>query len=302
MYKDQVALLLATIQDALADERVALKGGTAINLFIENMPRFSVDLDLCYLPICGREKAFSEINDVMSTISTTISRKAGILTQINYTTDKVAKQIFVRKGRTTIKIEINHVLRGHLYETQILGLCLKAQEEFKTYTEARCLSTDEVYAGKFCAALDRQHPRDLFDVMLYLKSHEITHSLKEAFLIYLISGNRPISELIQPNLVNQLNLYEREFKGMATIPVSYVDLEDARLNLINALDQVLTKEDKAFLISFKKGNPFWDHLSITFAKELPAILWKQQNIAKMDAKKYMTAVNELKRKLDVHNG
>lgn len=301
MYKDQVVLLLATIQDALADERVALKGGTAINLFIENMPRFSVDLDLCYLPICERGLALSEINDVMSTISTTISKKPGVLTQINYTADRVAKQIFVRKGRTTIKIEINHVLRGHLYETQILGLCPKAQEEFKTYTEARCLSTDEVYAGKFCAALDRQHPRDLFDVMLYLKSHQITHSLKEAFLIYLISGNRPISELIHPNLVNQQKLYESEFKGMTTIPASYADLEAARLSLINALDQILTKEDRDFLISFKKGTPFWDHLSIDFAKELPAILWKQQNIAKMDSKKHMVAVDELKRKLNVRN-
>lgn len=301
MYKDQVALLLATIQEALLDERVALKGGTAINLFIENMPRFSVDLDLCYLPICEREQALSEINDVMSTISTTISKKPGVLTQINYTTDRVAKQIFVRKNRTTIKIEINHVLRGHLYETQVLGLCPKAQEEFKTYTEARCLSTDEVYAGKFCAALDRQHPRDLFDVMLYLKNHEITHSLKEAFLIYLISGNRPISELIHPNLVNQQNLYELEFKGMTTIPASYADLEAARMNLIRTLDQVLTKEDREFLISFKEGAPFWDHLSIDFAKELPAILWKQQNIAKMDSKKHRLSVEELKRKLNIHN-
>ena len=232
MYEPQVILLLKIIQMAVSDDRVALKGGTAINLYLENMPRFSVDIDLSFLPILPRDESFSQIDSIMENVSHEISDNPGTITQLNRTNDGIVKQILVQSGRTSVKIEINHVLRGHIFDTQILPLCQKAQDDFKSYSEVRCLSTEEIYAGKFCAALDRQHPRDLFDVMMFFRENGFTEKLKKAFLVYLISGNRPISEMIQPHLLDQRVLYENEFKGMTSEPISYQELEKAREQLI----------------------------------------------------------------------
>jgi predicted nucleotidyltransferase component of viral defense system len=301
MYEDQVALLLDVIEVAMRDDRVALKGGTAINLFLEEMPRFSVDIDLCYLPIESREKSLRTINEIIQKMTAAIEKKSKIIAQINYTDERIAKQVVVKKERASIKIEINHVLRGHIYETQTLALCDTAQEKFQTYVEVQALSTEEIYVGKFCAALDRQHPRDLFDVMNFFERHTFSARLKKAFLIYLISGNRPISEMIHPNALNQREAYENEFRGMTNKPVTYEELDKARSNLINLIDKTLTQEDKEFLLSIKEGKPNWSYIEIENIDKFPAIQWKLKNIKNMSAQKRSQAIENLKRKLRLEN-
>lgn len=297
MYENQVALLLQCLDTALKDERIALKGGTAINLFIDNLPRFSVDIDLCYLPVENREKSLQTINDIMHRIASDLQRTKNFIPQVSYTRDKIAKQIFVQKGSASIKIEVNHVLRGSLYKPQFLPLCEKAQKQFQTYIEARCLSTDEIYAGKFCAALDRQHPRDLFDVMRFFEKNLLTGALVQAFLVYLISGNRPISEIIFPNLIDQRTTYENEFRGMTESPVSYEDLEHARIHLIESLNRALTPADREFLLSVKQEKPNWSYLPFKNIEKFPAIHWKLQNIGRMSADKKSRALEMLQKKL-----
>jgi len=284
---------LQVIQDALVDERVALKGGTAINLFLEDMPRLSVDIDLCYLPLESRELSLIEIDKIVEDIALRISRKSRMLTQINKSQGGYAKQIFVQKERASIKIQINHVLRGHVYETQILPLCSKAQEKYKTYVEIRCLSTEDIYGGKLCAALDRQHPRDLFDVRNFFKKHQFTEKFKQAFIVSLISTNRPISELLQPNLLDQKSLYEREFKGMTDSPITYETLQEARDHLILTLARSLNKQDQEFLISFKRKAPLWDYFSVDHIREMPTIRWKLHNINQMESAKHREALEKL---------
>lgn len=61
-YKKQVELLLKTLPEVAKETCFALHGGTAINLFIRNMPRLSVDIDLTYLPIEGYETSRTNIN------------------------------------------------------------------------------------------------------------------------------------------------------------------------------------------------------------------------------------------------
>ena len=56
----------------------------------------------------------------------------------------------------------------------------------------------ELYAGKLCAALDRQHPRDLFDVHILLKGAGVASPIRRAFTVYLAAHNRPMHELLQP--------------------------------------------------------------------------------------------------------
>jgi predicted nucleotidyltransferase component of viral defense system len=73
-YKDQVKLLLAVIPEVAKEHCFALHGGTAINLFIRDMPRLSVDIDLTYIPIESRNESFQKITHALSQIKTRIER------------------------------------------------------------------------------------------------------------------------------------------------------------------------------------------------------------------------------------
>ena len=161
-----------------------------------------------------------------------------------------------------------------------------------------CVSFEDLYAGKFCAALDRQHPRDLYDVKLFFEKYEFTEKLKKAFLVYLISGNRPIHELVKPHLLDQRQAFQREFVGMIENTIAYEKLEESRLFLINKISQTLTNEDRAFLISVNEGVPNWNLLDLSTAQHLPGVKWKLINIHKMTDQKRKSDVDKLKRKLD----
>src|SRR3990167_2205102 len=106
--------------------------------------------------------------------------------------------------------------------------------------------------------------------------------------------------MIHPTLLDQRSLYEREFVGMSYHDVSYADLEQARMQLIQVIDDALTPNDLRFLLSFKEGTPLWDLLGIEEAHAFPGIKWKLQNIKKMEPRKHRLAIDELKRKLEIN--
>jgi predicted nucleotidyltransferase component of viral defense system len=294
-YRDQVSLLLEAIEPALDDERLALKGGTAINLFTMNMPRLSVDLDITYLPITGREEFLSGIEDVFKNIK---KRLGKYLPEIVRTTEGIPKQCRIFQGKIDVKIEVNLILRGTVFPPEERTLCEKAQREFEKSVTVRCVSFEDQYAGKFCAALDRQHPRDLYDIKLFFENYQVTENLKKAFLIYLISGNRPINEMIRPNLVDQKELFISHFQGMTEKKVTYEELELARHQLIKTIDEILTDQDRSFLLSVKAGKPKWDLAGLSPSMEsLPGVRWKLMNIHRMTPEKHKEMLKKLEDKL-----
>ncbi len=192
------------------------------------------------------------------------------------------------------------MLRGTVYPAILQESCTIIKTKYGTSLRVNTLSFEDLYAGKFCAALDRQHPRDLFDVMIfYENNNKITDKLKKAFLVYLISCNRPISELINPNRLDQSLIFEREFAGMTNSGVSYKALAENREFFINDLNNALNQQDREFLISFKLGQPSWDHLGLDHIRNMPSIKWKLHNLALMSSKKHEIALNILKQKLEV---
>ncbi|MBI1194227.1 MAG: nucleotidyl transferase AbiEii/AbiGii toxin family protein [Gammaproteobacteria bacterium] len=146
------------------------------------------------------------------------------------------------------------------------------------YVETHVLAKEELYAGKLVAALDRQHPRDLFDVMMLLNNEGITPELIDLLVVYLASSNRPIAELIAPNLLPLQPVFDQQFHGMSLHPVTVNELENARQTMIETIRRMLTEEHKAFLLSFKRGEPEWNRIIHDQAQELPAVRWKLQNI------------------------
>jgi predicted nucleic acid-binding OB-fold protein len=143
--------------------------------------------------------------------------------------------------------------------------------------------------------LDRQHPRDLFDVRILLEKEGITSEIRKAFVVYLASHDRPIHELLDPTRKDIRGIYEGEFAGMTVEKIEYEDLIAAREELIATVRKELTEEERAFLISLKEGSPKWSLLGLEGIERLPAIQWKLMNIQKMRKKKHAEYLEKLKR-------
>ncbi len=172
----------------------ALKGGTAINFFIRNLPRLSVDIDLVYLPVKERKVSLEEISRTLLKIKKDIERTIpqSSVTEKVLSNTKFTDSLIVTIENAVIKVQTNTVFRGTVYPVVTLELCEKAQREFELFVKTTSLSFEELYAGKICAALDRQQPRDLFDLKLLFDNEGLTDKTRKVFIVYLISHNRPI--------------------------------------------------------------------------------------------------------------
>lgn len=295
----QAKLVLRTLPYIAVEKCFALKGGTAINLFVRDMPRLSVDVDLTYLPVEPREESLKKIGAALARIAVAIEKSIPkVRIQAGHIPGgKNIAKLFIRTPEAQIKIEPNQVIRGAIFPSLELSLSKKTEQIFELSVSIETLSLADLYGGKICAALDRQHPRDLFDVHLLLKSEGINDDIRKAFVIYLASHDRPISELIDPVRKDTRRIFENEFQGMASVPVRFEDLIDTREKLISILKNDLTGAEKNFLVSIKEMNPQWKLLELDGIERLPAIQWKLANVRKMSNNKRVEALAKLKSKL-----
>ncbi|MEK6542899.1 MAG: nucleotidyl transferase AbiEii/AbiGii toxin family protein [Elusimicrobiota bacterium] len=294
---DQARLMLRLMPHVAAEESFALKGGTAINFFVWDMPRLSVDIDLTYLPIEPRAQSLGNISDALLRIKRSIVKASPGFNVHESKSGGLVLKLVVRAPATEVKIEPNTVIRGAIHSVVTRDLSKKARATFEAAVKVRTLSEPELFGGKICAALDRQHPRDLFDVKILLDGPGLTSEIRKGFLVHLISHDRPMHEVIDPTRKDVRESFESEFKEMTDEPVSYEALIDARERLIAQLKKDLTNAEKRFLLSVKKGEPDWPLLGIDGVERLPAVQWKLKNIAKMDAAKSLDYTAKLKKKL-----
>jgi hypothetical protein len=295
-YLEQVSALIDIIPLITNDYKFAIKGGTAINLFLFDMPRLSVDIDLCYLPLTPREEALRDIRQFIKNLSQKVNI-LGLKTRENQNVVGYESTLFIRSKTIEVKLEINLVVRGSVYKPISRSLVPAAKRIFKRDIDMLCLDTNDLFAGKICAALDRQHPRDFFDLFMYFKQFSYTRELHHAFIVYLLSCKRPISELINPNLLDIKSIYETQFEGMTSTDISCHTLEETRLKLFEIISSSFTDQEKEFLISFKSGDPKWNLLSIENTQHFPSVKWKLHNIQAMNPIKRKQALTLLEKKL-----
>ena len=258
------------------------------------MPRLSVDIDLTYLPLSGREEALADISRTLEAIAKDVTHRiAGARVQVGRS-HGTATRIAVSLNEVQIKIEPNPVLRGSVYPPEARDLCVEAQTFFELFVAAQTLSLADIYGGKLCAALDRQHPRDLYDVHLLLANEGLTPQVRRAFVVYLASHDRPMHELLDPQFKDIAKVYADEFAGMTRDAVPVQALCETREKLVSLIREGLDADEKRFLVSMKQGEPQWDALGIAHLRELPALQWKLQNIRRMEADKRKTALAKLK--------
>jgi predicted nucleotidyltransferase component of viral defense system len=231
-YRRQVALLLRILPYIVEEECFALKGGTAINLFVRDLPRLSVDIDLTYIPVRPRSESLRAIEAALRRIAERIKKGLGAgqteITEMK--SDGAVNKLVVRHQGAQVKIEVTPVLRGCVFEHELRRVSPSVEKMFG-FAEARVVSFSDLYAGKIVAALDRQHPRDLFDVRDLLANEGIDDALRRAFIVYVLSHNRPIAEILAPNRKPIGPEFERGFVGMTIKPVSVEELAATREEL-----------------------------------------------------------------------
>ena len=281
-YRQQVELLVRTLPSVAAENVFALKGGTAINLFVRDLPRLSVDIDLTYLPVKPRDESLTEIDETLQRIGRSISET---LPDLRVLPSRLAKEgtlnrLIVRSPHAQIKIEVKPVMRGCVFEPTIMAVSEKVEDQF-SFAETLVVSRDDLYAGKLVAALDRQHPRDLFDVRDLLANEGISDTLRQAFLVYILSHNRPAAEVLAPKRKDIEQEFQNNFVGMTTAPVRIEDLIAAREQMIEIVVGQMPQEHREFLIGVEQGDVRWQLADLQEVAELPAVRWKLSNLDKV---------------------
>ena len=292
--------MLRAIPHVAGEACFALKGGTAINLFVRDMPRLSVDIDLAYLPVDeSRETTLKKMSDALGRIAASIKKaiQGAKIQESRAEKPERVTRLIVATGQARIKIEPNEVIRGSVFPAKERELTRRAEDLFELSVTAQTLSMADLYGGKLCAALDRQHPRDLFDVAVLLKHEGITDEIRKAFVVYLASHDRPIHELLDPTRKDVRRIYDNEFAGMPIEELAYEELIVAREAVIETLKKELTDDERTFLVSVKSGQPNWGVMGIEGIEKLPAIQWKLMNIRKISVKKRAELLDKLKRTL-----
>ena len=299
IYERQVALLVGAIPFVSAERDFALKGGTAINLFLRDLPRLSVDIDLTYLPVADRPQSLAAIDAGMKRLGAAIAKgfPDARVSEVRNQTEKVVTRLTVQRQRAQIKIEVTPVLRGCVFPAEERSVSAATEARFG-FARTQVLSFADLYAGKIVAALDRQHPRDLFDVAQLLAREGITDDLRAAFIVYLISHDRPIAEVVAPRRKDIAVAFVADFDGMTAERVTTEELSAAREALIAEVVGRMPAAHRAFLLSFKEGAPDWSLLGVPGAAHLPAVRWKQVNLGRLEPEQRAASVARLASALD----
>ncbi len=301
-YVEQVTLLLEVLPELQHINCFALKGGTAINLFFRDFSRLSIDIDLTYIFVEPRDIFLANLTTALENLADRIEAKGTgykVKRQYTHQEHQLVKLIVIKNKHIEIKIEPNIIWRGYVFEPAVKPLSLTAKNKF--FMDMNCLlaSMGDVYAGKLCAALDRRHPRDLFDVKLLFENEGLTDEIRQAFVVYLASTDRPMHELLNYRTLDIKDLFDREFAGMAHVPVTCQELESTYQLLLNKLHAELTDGERQFLLSLKRGEPNWSLMPLTHLSELPGLKWKLLNIKKIDKARHEQQIELLKKALQL---
>ena len=280
IYRKQVELLLRVLPIVAEESCFALKGGTAINLFVRDLPRLSVDIDLTYLPIADRKSSLDEIESALMRIKENITASSSNLkiSESHPSTQDTTTRLIIRASSgEQVKIETTPVMRGVIFPATRRSVTTQVEKQFG-FAETNVVSHADLYAGKIVATLDRQHPRDLFDVSLLLEEEGISTELRSALIVYMICHKRSPDSLLRGPLRDLSHDYENNFRGMTTIGVSLEELNRTYTTLVDDLIKNMPDNHKEFLVTFYLGVPDWDLLELPDVQDLPAVRWRQRNL------------------------
>lgn len=300
-YVDTVRLLLLVAPHVFDSDRLGLKGGTALNLFVHDMPRLSVDIDVVFLDhSLPREAAIAAIGEELARIKGTLE-KLGLTVAIPANQVGEEVKLVVSAGAAQVKVEVNQVFRGSVLTPESRNLVQAAEDLFTTSVALPVLAVPELYGSKLVAAFDRQHPRDWFDVLHMRQRQQLTPDVLDCFVAYLAGHNRPVHEVLFPSIKPMRAVFESEFAGMTLEDMPFAQIDDARTTTLAELPKLLSGNQREFLLSLLRAQPRWDLMPFRQLPDLPALRWKLQNLEKLKSRnksKFVDQHDELQAKLE----
>lgn len=303
-YIDTVRLLLDILPNVFSSGRFAIKGGTALNLFVQDMPRLSVDIDVAFIDhVPNREAALDTIGQELGAIKNVLQAR-GLQVQMPANNQGDEVRMRVSSASALVKVEVNFVFRGTVLPVESRHLVETAQDLFTTAVSVPALAIAELYGSKLVAAMDRQHPRDIFDVMHMLQRFSWQESIVDCFVAYLAGHNRPVHEVLFSNVKPLEPAFTNEFVGMTREAIQLEALVDTQVRLRNQLPRQLLPRHREFLLSLVLGEPDWKLMPFGHLGELPAIRWKLLNLAKLKKKhpdRFVAQHDELARRFTALN-
>ncbi len=268
-------------------ESLALKGGTAINLTIFNLPRLSVDIDIDYLVNNNRE----EMLEHRELINSTIHR---YMISQGYTKNEKTKNphsldswvydyIGASGNRDNIKIEINYSLRAHVLQAEERPIIT---EHFLNEYRVKTLAPIEIYGSKINALLNRAAARDLYDArnMIHYKLFDESEEtlLRKTVVFYAAMSAKVINKTFDTSAIDSITKQKIKTDLMPVIKrKDDFELEKAK-KMVKAYItdlMVLTEDEKEFLERFENGEYipellFEDERILERIKNHPMALWK----------------------------
>ncbi len=293
IFYKQAHLLLRLLPEVAKVDAFALHGGTAINLFYHEMPRLSVDIDLTWVPFGERESDLQQIMEKLISVSSGIKKAIPSIQIRKPVSEDDELKLYCSLSDITVKIEVNTINRGVLGTPVKMPLCIAAQKRFDSYCEIKTVPLLQLYGGKLVAALDRQHPRDIFDCWKLLQTTGYTAEIHSGFLFCLLSSKRPVHEILDPRFIDQRPIFKSHFRGMTDEPFTYEKFEEVRSEIHLQIIKSLHTDDRGFLKSFVKGKPEWNDKPW---QDFPGIKWKLMNIQKLKVNnpgKFQFQLNQL---------
>jgi predicted nucleotidyltransferase component of viral defense system len=279
IYIRQTELLLRVLPYIHEVGVFALHGGTAINLFHDEMPRLSVDIDLTYLPLENRETDLKEIKANLEQIAIQLRRLVPGIQVTNPNHIMGEFKLFCNLKGVQVKIEVNTINRGVIGNVETRMLCIRAQEEFGQFFEMKTVPKNQLFGGKIIAALDRQHPRDIFDTMRFLDREPLDEEIILGFLFCLLSSSKPMHEVLAPVFKDQQSAMNTQFKGMTDVEFTYSAFELQRNRVLDAILKSLNEQHLHFLRSVAENKPDWIFGDWS---NFPGISWKLKNLMELE--------------------
>lgn len=274
-------------KDALLSGSLALKGGTAINLTIFNLPRLSFDIDMDFTQDVSRERMLEIRRQITERINKYMVANGYHLSQRTKTYHALDSFVYEYQNaggmNDNLKIEINYMLRCHVLTPVRRAVCLPWLKQ-----ELTVLSVDllEIFGSKIVALINRAAPRDLYDLHTMLQYNLFTREqellLKKCVMFYSAIGSDTVPD--QFSFSNISSISQQRIKA-DLVPVLrhgiWFDATKAQKQIIAHLEKLLVPDEQelSFWTSFsqQKYYPellFQDNDILSRIKQHPMALWK----------------------------
>lgn len=282
-----VDVLQFIAQNNKLNDCLVLKGGTAINLTVFNMPRLSVDIDLDFHKDCTRDEMLQYRSNINAEILAYMTSQGYNLSPNTKNPHSLDSWVFFYQNaggnRDNIKIEINYSMRHHIFMPQYRITNIN----FLHNTTINTLEPIELFGSKIKALIERHTCRDLYDVYNLLHS-ELMQTidmdlLRKIVLFYLaVGGNEMPHTTYDLSGIQQIKFSQIRATLLPMLKKGdSFDFETAKDEVVEFLQRLLqfTNEEQAFVESFvaKKYRPellFSDESIISRIQTHPMALWK----------------------------